>query len=81
MWSGGEYCDIIVDRNKLIQTTIHTPLKTAEVTDAIVDSGTTTHCLCIDSPYKLEIQTRNGLKATQPEGTNIQATAEYELDM
>ena len=65
----------------MIQTTIHTTLKTAEATDEIVNSGTTTHCLCIDSPCKLEIQTRNGLKATQPEVTKIQATAECELYM
>ena len=64
----------------MIQTTIHTPLKTAEAIDAIVDSGTTTHFLCIDSPCKLETQTINGLKATQPDGTKIQATEEYELD-
>ena len=29
----------------------------------------------------MEIQTINGLKATQPDGTKIQATAECELDM
>ena len=63
----------------MIQTTIQTPLKTAEATDGIVDSGTTTHCLCIDSPCRLEIQTRNGLKATQPGGTKIQDTEECEL--
>ena len=42
MWSVGEYCNSIVDNNKLIQTTIHTPLKTAEAADAFVGSGTTT---------------------------------------
>ena len=47
----------------------------------IVDSGTTKHYLCIDSPCKLEIQKRNGLKSTQPVGTKIQATEECELDM
>ena len=31
------------------------------------------HCLCIDRPYKLEIQ-KKGLKSTQPDGTKIQAT-------
>ena len=65
----------------MIQSTIHTPLRTAEAIDAIIDIGTTTHCLCINSPYKLEIQTRNGLKATHSDGTKIQATAECELDM
>ena len=79
--SGGEYCNRILDNNKLNQTTIYIPLKTEESTDAIVDSGTTTHCLCTDSPCKLEIQTRNGLKVTQPDGTKIQATAECEFDM
>ena len=29
----------------------------------------------------MEIQTRYGLKATQPDGTKIQATVECELDM
>ena len=35
----------------------------------------------INGPYKLEIKTRNGLKATQPDGTKIKATSECELDM
>ena len=47
----------------------------------IFDSGTTTHCLFIDIPCKLEIQARNVLKATQPDSTKIQATAECELYM
>ena len=70
-----------MNKNKLIQSTIHTPLRTVEAIDVIIDSRTTTHCLCIDSPCKLEIQTRNVLKATQPDGNKIQGTAECELDM
>ena len=54
MWSGGDYCNHIVNKNKLIQSTINTGLKTAEATDVIVDSGTTTHCLCIDSTCKIK---------------------------
>ena len=37
--------------------------------------------IMINGPYKLEIKTRNGLKATQPDGTKIQATPECELYM
>ena len=37
--------------------------------------------LCIDIPCKLEIQTINVLKLTQLDGTKIQATEEFELDM
>ena len=77
----GEYCNHIVNNNKMIQSTIHTPLRTAEATDAIIDRRTTTQCLCINSPCKLEIQTIHGLKATQPDGTKIQAKSVRELDM
>ena len=65
----------------MIKSTIHTPLRIVEATDSIIDSGTNTNCFCINSLCKLEIQTINGLKSTQLDGTEIQATEECELDM